>query len=307
MSGRTLLADRLRDELLEEISNSKLPPGAKLPTEGELAKHFGVSRATVREAVRGLVEAGYVTRRRGSGSYVTERRRMPHGLDSTLSYLAMIESAGARAGMRILHAAFEQCSKDDSALQLGRGERALAVERVRTADDQPVIYSRDRIPARLLRSDLDLRNMDPSLFALLSSSGHAADHATATLRAVASTSETAKVLGIRRGKPLLYIEEIDYEKDGTPVMLSREWHVSEAFDVRINRQAQTDADLLGALASYWSGGLPLEGDSLVNLLGHTVEGGFQWLSSRHDWDAVANRIGVVGRRGRHRHRDRGVL
>ena len=239
MSGRTLLADRLRDELLEEISTSQLPPGAKLPTEGELAKRFGVSRATVREAVRGLVEAGYVTRRRGSGSYVTERRRMPHGLDSTLSYLAMIESAGAKAGMRILHAAFEQCSKDDSALQLGRGERVLAVERVRTADDQPVIYSRDRIPARLLRSDLDLRNLDPSLFALLSSSGHAADHATATLRAVASTSHTAKVLGIRRGKPLLYIEEIDYDRDGTPVMLSREWHVSEAFDVRVNRQAQT--------------------------------------------------------------------
>ena len=52
---------------------------------------------------------------------------------------------------------------------------------------------------------------------------------------------TAKVLGIRRGKPLLYIEEIDYDRDGTPVMLSREWHVSEAFDVRINRKAQTPA------------------------------------------------------------------
>ena len=87
--------------------------------------------------------------------------------------------------------------------------------------------------------DLDLQNLDPSLFALLSSSGHAADHATATLRAVASTSHTAKVLGIRRGKPLLYIEEIDYDGDGTPVMLSQEWHVSEAFDVRINRQAHT--------------------------------------------------------------------
>jgi GntR family transcriptional regulator len=59
------------------------------------------------------------------------------------------------------------------------------------------------------------------------------------LRAVASTSCTAKVLGIRRGKPLLYIEEIDYDREGTPVMLSREWHVSEAFDVRINRQAQS--------------------------------------------------------------------
>ncbi|MBS1693935.1 MAG: GntR family transcriptional regulator [Actinobacteria bacterium] len=242
MSGRTLLADRLRDELLEEITSSQLPPGAKLPTEGELAKRFNVSRATVRDAVRALIEAGYVTRRRGSGSYVTERRRMPHGLDSTLSYLAMIESAGARPGMRVLEAVFEQCAKGDDPLQLAAGDTVLAVERVRTADDRPVIYSHDRIPAYLLRTDLDLHNLDPSLFALLESCGHAADHATATLRAVASTGHTAKVLGVRRGKPLLYIEEIDYDRDGTPVMLSREWHVSEAFDVRVNRQAQRRGD-----------------------------------------------------------------
>src|SRR3954468_22798081 len=190
MPGRTLLADRLRDELLEEMTSSQLPPGTKLPTEGELATRFGVSRATVREAVTSLVEAGYVTRRRGSGSYVTERRRMPHGLDSTLSYLAMIETAGARAGMRLLAAAFEPGSQDDAALQLEAGDTVLAVERVRTADDRPVIYSLDRIPARLLRADLDLQKLDPSLFALLSASGHAADHATATLRAVASTSQT---------------------------------------------------------------------------------------------------------------------
>ena len=161
---------------------------------------------------------------------------MPHGLDSTLSYLAMIETAGARAGMRILEAAFEPCCQDDAPLQLNSGDTVLAVERVRTADDRPVIYSLDRIPARLLRTDFDLQNLDPSLFALLSSSGHAADHATATLRAVASTRQTAKVLGVRRGKPLLYIEEVDFDRDGTPVMLSREWHVSEAFDVRVNRK-----------------------------------------------------------------------
>jgi GntR family transcriptional regulator len=237
--GKSLLADRLRDELLAEMTSSQLPPGTKLPTEGDLVKRFGVSRATVREAVTSLVEAGYVTRRHGSGSYVAERRRMPHGLDSTLSYLAMIETAGAEPGMRVLDAILEPCSKADIPLQLKEGDTVLAVERVRTADGQPVIYSRDRIPARLLSGDLELENLHPSLFGLLSSVGHAADHATATLRAVASTSRTAKVLGIRRGKPLLYIEEIDYDRDGTPVMMSREWHVSEAFDVRINRQALT--------------------------------------------------------------------
>ena len=155
MPGKSLLADRLRDELLEEMTSSQLRPGDKLPTEGELATRFGVSRATVREAVTSLVEAGYVTRRHGSGSYVSERRRMPHGLDSTLSYLAMIESAGVRAGMRVLDAVLEQSSKIDSPLQLSQGDTVLAVERVRTADDQPVIYSRDRIPARLLKADYD--------------------------------------------------------------------------------------------------------------------------------------------------------
>jgi GntR family transcriptional regulator len=239
VSGRTLLADRLRDELLEEITSSQLQPGTKLPSEGQLAKRFNVSRATVRDAVRALVEAGYVSRRRGSGSYVTERRRMPHGLDSTLSYLAMIETAGMHAGMHILAASFEESGAHDSPLQLSTGDTVLAVERVRTADGRPVIYSLDRIPARLLRTDFDLQNLDPSLFALLTSSGHAADHATATLRAVAATSHTAKVLGVRRGKPLLYIEEIDFGLDGTPVMLSREWHISEAFDVRINRKASS--------------------------------------------------------------------
>jgi len=124
---------------------------------------------------------------------------------------------------------------------------------VRTADDRPVIYSRDRIPARLLRPGLDLRALDPSLFALLRSSGHEADHATATLRAVASTDRVAKMLGIRRGKPLLFIEEIDYDREGTPVMVSREWHVSGAFDVRINRTAHLRSEYRGAASAESSG------------------------------------------------------
>lgn len=240
MRGKPSLADRVRNALLEEMTSSELKPGTKLPTEGELTSRFGVSRATVREAVGSLVEAGYITRRRGSGSYVADRRRMPHGLDSTLSYLAMIESAGARAGMHVLDATLEPSAEIDHMLQVGPDDMVLAVERVRTADDQPVIYSRDRIPARLLRAGLDLDALDPSLFGLLSSSGHAADHATAMLRAVASDGRTAKVLGVKRGKPLLYIEEIDYDRAGTPVMVSREWHVSEAFDVHINRRARIE-------------------------------------------------------------------
>src|SRR5688500_5812204 len=182
MAGKSLLADRLRDELLEEMTSSEWQPGTKLPTEGELVKRFGVSRATVREAVTSLVEAGYVTRRHGSGSYVAERRRMPHGLDSTLSYLAMIESAGAQAGVRVLDAVLDQYSELDRPLQLSQGDMGRAAERARTADDQAVLYSRARIPARLRRADLALEKRRPARGGLVRSPGRAADHATAALR-----------------------------------------------------------------------------------------------------------------------------
>ena len=246
MSGRTLLADRLRDELLEEITSSQLQPGAKLPTRGR-----------TRQALRRVSCDGA---RSGAGA---RRGRLCHPSPrfGQLCHRTPADAARTRLDAELPRDDRERgracrdarpatrCSSNarriDSPLQLsprrhGPGGRARADGRRSAGDLLPRPHPRAAAP-----HDLDLQNLDPSLFALLSSSGHAADHATATLRAVASTSQTAKVLGIRRGKPLLYIEEIDYDIDGTPVMLSREWHVSEAFDVRINRQAHADADLHG--------------------------------------------------------------
>src|ERR1700749_4936686 len=78
--------------------------GAKLPNENELAERFSVSRATVREAVLGLLEAGYLSRRHGSGTYVTAAPRSRHALDSPVSYTAMIREAGHEPGETLLNA-----------------------------------------------------------------------------------------------------------------------------------------------------------------------------------------------------------
>lgn len=64
-------SERLLDDLRERILNGQIQRGAKLPTEKELAAAYGVSGATVREAVRGLATARLVEVRHGSGAYVT--------------------------------------------------------------------------------------------------------------------------------------------------------------------------------------------------------------------------------------------
>jgi GntR family transcriptional regulator len=100
MRRRTSRVDEVREGLLADLG--ALQRGAKLPNEQALAERFAVSRATVREAVLGLIEAGYVTRRHGAGTFVADPPRGRHALDSTVSYTAMIREAGMQPGERCL-------------------------------------------------------------------------------------------------------------------------------------------------------------------------------------------------------------
>lgn len=68
---RPSVVEQVREGLLEDLIGGDLEPGAKLPNENEIADRFSVSRATVREAVLGLMDAGYLARRHGSGTYLT--------------------------------------------------------------------------------------------------------------------------------------------------------------------------------------------------------------------------------------------
>ena len=70
--NRADLADRIIFEIKKMISERRLLPGQKLPTERELTEQFGVSRASVREALHSLETLGLVDARVGSGTYVVE-------------------------------------------------------------------------------------------------------------------------------------------------------------------------------------------------------------------------------------------
>ncbi|BBO82234.1 GntR family transcriptional regulator [Desulfosarcina ovata subsp. sediminis] len=64
------LYHQLADILMEGIRNGDYPPGARIPSETQLAKDYGIGRPTVRQAIDLLVRRHLLTRRRGSGTYV---------------------------------------------------------------------------------------------------------------------------------------------------------------------------------------------------------------------------------------------
>lgn len=235
MTQRATVVARTREGLLRDLLDGAYPHGAKLPNEDDLAQRFGVSRATVREAVSGLVEAGYVTRRHGSGTYVTGTLPRRHALDMSVSYTRMIREAGMEPGLVVLDRNEHPASAAEAAaLQVAVGELVLAVERIRTADGRPVVYSVDRLPRQYVPADGDL---DASLYTVLERSGHRVQAASARLVPVVADERQADLLRVEPGTPLLHIDQVDLDDTGRPVMLSAEWHVADAFELHVNRRA----------------------------------------------------------------------
>ena len=233
---RVSLVDQVRQGLLEELLAGTLEPGEKLPNEDKLAERFAVSRATVREAVLGLLEAGYLIRRHGSGTYVTSAPRSRHALDATVSYTAMIRDAGHEPGETVIRKGVRAASElEHTLLGLDDGESVMELERVRLADRRPVIYSRDRIRASLLQGVAD-EALDSSLYEILNQAGHAVVRARAELIPTLADAKLSRLLEVTRGAPLLHIDQIDYDARGRAVMLSQEWHVADAFELIVNRR-----------------------------------------------------------------------
>ena len=239
---RQSLVEQVREGLLADLTSGKLEPGAKLVNENELAERFAVSRSTIREAVGGLMDAGYLVRRHGSGTYVTSSPRTRHPLDTTVSYTAMIRASGHTPAETVISKALRAPAEDErELLGLADAEPVIDVERVRFADRRPVIYSRDRIPVALLGEYSD-QALDSSLYAILARAGHPVASATAQLIPALANAKLSRLLMVKRGTPLLHIDQVDYDERGRPVMLSHEWHVADAFDLVVNRRASPTSE-----------------------------------------------------------------
>jgi DNA-binding GntR family transcriptional regulator len=233
---RPLQADIVRDGLRRAVLAGEFPPRSNLPNETLLGARFAVSRATIREAVRGLVEEGYLIRRQGSGTYVTERPLLRNSLDVNFSYTAYLESLGVRATRRVLGVSRGPAGKVVAErLHIASADPVVQVRRVRTADDRPAIYSVDILP-RDIAGEAGDDVFGGSLYSYLAGIGHPVAHGEAILAPAAADEVLSTVLDVAPGTLLLHVEQVDVDVNGRRVMLSREWHVPSVIELRCFRR-----------------------------------------------------------------------
>src|SRR5688572_26061855 len=92
---------QLRSKLLEKMEQKCWTPGAKIPSERELCEEYGVSRMTVREVLKDLVQEGYLVRKQGKGTFVS-LPKFEHEFTSSYSLSQEIEKEGLHSKFRML-------------------------------------------------------------------------------------------------------------------------------------------------------------------------------------------------------------
>ena len=234
------IRESLREELVRRIEAGEWRPAERLPSEPALAASLGVSRATLRDALRSLEEDGFVTRVQGSGTFVTHRPRLKNNLDVNFGVTELIRMMGARPGTEQVRA-FQTAASPDEAelLAVPEGAPLRCVERVRTADGQPVVLSVDMVPERLLGDRLDLldRMGEGSVYDLLQREfGVVIRQGVATIRPANADGRLAALLRVPAGTLLLYLQQVDFDLDGRPVLLSHEHHLADAFEITVVRR-----------------------------------------------------------------------
>jgi len=234
---RPLLADLVRAELGRAIINGEFPLGSKLPNEDQLCERFEVSRITLREAVQGLIQDGYVVRRQGSGTYVTRRPSLQNSLDTNFSYTEYLKSTGIKTSKKLISAHTVPADDETAqALSVERNTPLFEVRRVRTADGRPAIYSIDYLPADIVDPTADAASLRGSLYKLLAAHGHVVDHGEAIIAPAVADEELAELLNLAKGTLLQHLEQVDYDAQGRPVLLSLEWHVPSVIELRVYRR-----------------------------------------------------------------------
>lgn len=212
-------------------------PGDQLPSEPDLARAYGVSRATMREALQNLAGAGRVRRVHGVGTFVTAPpTKVESALDVDLGVTEAVRAANQQVGVQVLRATEMPAPPEvAAALGLPPAGRVLWIERTITANDVPAVAAVDAIPVHVA-ARAERPYEDGSVYRFLEADcGVSLAGGSASITAVRAERRVAKVLGIEVGEPVLRISQVEKAQDETLVLYSEEHYVPNLFELTIRR------------------------------------------------------------------------
>lgn len=208
---------QIQGTIVKRLELGLLKPGDVVDSERELARIHGVSLMTARHALTALEREGLVVRRRGAGTFVAPPKIH---FNKLMSYTEQMSGRGLAVSSKILSLATIETEQEIAArLSLPATSRLIKVERLRLGADEPFAIETCYLSAEDF-SDLNRTRLDrASLFSVLEHDhGLQIAHSDEEVDATTADSQTARLLGIPAGAPVLRIRQQIYSTRGKPAL-----------------------------------------------------------------------------------------
>lgn len=228
----------LQSSLTALITNS--PAGTRLPSEPELARELGVSRATLREAMRMFEAQGMIRRRQGAGTFIIgQEAAAESGLEVLESFDRFIQRTGGKVSVEN---ALVSCIAADEvqATILGVPVKAtlLQISRVMFSEMKPVAYLVDTLSDEVLRATELSNNFSGAVLDFLIQRGDPITGSRVQISAIAANASLAGALETQLGMPLFQCSEKVYSGSNKVVMYSVGYFLSDHVNFYMMRRTK---------------------------------------------------------------------
>lgn len=227
------------DEILRLIDGK--PPGEQLPSEAELADDFGVSRGTLREAFKSLEEAGLIAVEHGKGRFVSALAglRVNRPVTRFESVTEMLLARGYRCTTRVL--SVDVCTPTEAervSLTMPKRRKVVRLRRLRLYEGSALVLSINAFPADFLADgEPEASEFTESLNDWLDARGHRPISSAAQIQACTMPADVGGLPEVDETRPWLLITEQCVDRDGAPVLFSRDFHRGDMFSFHVVRRS----------------------------------------------------------------------
>ncbi|GAB7035777.1 GntR family transcriptional regulator [Streptomyces sp. NPDC021749] len=234
--------EEIAEELRRAIDCEDYTVGSLLPTETDLASHYGVSRGTVRQAVAALTAEGLIGSRQGARRVVLADCRS-QSFSELCSFAQWAHAMGREASGQVMSSAYRPATREDSErLQLPSGTVVLHILRVRGLDGERVLLERtvyaDWIAPAVERIEPACPSVTQRLY---EDEGLVFAYGQHMIDAVAASAQDAELLGVRRTSPLLRERRVTTTHEGRPVEWSDNRYRPDAVTFSVHNSTGNNA------------------------------------------------------------------
>lgn len=225
---------KIHNKIKRDIEKHVYKVGDRIPAERQLSVKFGVSRMTLRQAIKTLEDEGILERRLGSGTYVANQK-VQEKMSGIMSFTEITKANDQVPSSELISYQVSKPSlSEKERLNLQADSNVLRMERIRYADETPICHEVVTVPYELVKNN-SKEEISTHLYETFEKNNYQIGRVTEHISAAVSNENDARLLNVKKGEALITRRQVTEFSDGRPFEYTRARYVADRFEFTFSK------------------------------------------------------------------------